>query len=79
MMKLYEPERQRLEALLHTPDPSRLVGSFYGDPRGSRVTCAGDPTRRWTVMLDLMTVWLTRRYVERIDRPPYIGAAKKAK
>lgn len=79
MMKLHEPERQRLEALLHVADHPRLVGSFYGDPRGYRVTQAGDSRRRWTVMLQLVTAWLQRRYIEHVDKPLHIGAAKKAK
>lgn len=78
-MRLHEVDRQQLEALLNTPDPARLTGALYGAPRGYSVTCAGDPKRRWTVMLELMTKWLQRRYVERIDPAPWIGAARRAK
>ncbi len=56
-MELTALDLARLDALLHAPDPPDLP------PRRRLLTCLGDPSRRSTVMLPLLTRWLQGRYV----------------
>ena len=75
-MTLDHAEYGMVVDLLAVPDPPDLVGSFYGNGRGFRVTQPGDPRRRQTVFLPLVTRWAQRRYLD-LDRPAYIGPAKR--
>lgn len=64
------PAFQSLHDLLASPDPSDLIG------RGHRITQPGDPQRRSTVLLPLLTRWAVTRQVLN-DAPPFIGKARK--
>ena len=61
----------RLVALLAEPDPA----DFSPARRGRRITQPGDPKRRQTVFLPLVTRWAQQRYVA-LDPDPYIGPAR---
>lgn len=45
------------EQILATPDPPKLPH------RGHRLTHEGDPTRRQTVLMPLLTAWLQYRHL----------------
>lgn len=60
----------RLVALLAAPDEPAMAGL-----RGSHVTCPGDPKRRATVLLPLLTRWAVTRYVEQ-DPAPWMAPAR---
>jgi hypothetical protein len=62
----------RLCALLAAPDPADLPH------RGNHVTVPGDPKRRQTVFLGLLTRWAQTRYID-LDPAPYIAPAKPAR
>ncbi len=78
MRRVFNPERyEAFVALLDAQDAPDLLGPT-GRPRGSVLSFPGDPKRRWTVMLGLMTKWLQHRCLE-VDRPAYIGQARAAR
>lgn len=68
-MNLTVDRFQRLEALLGSPDPPDLAH------RGHVITQPGDPKRRQTVLLPLLTRWAQVRYVGK-DPDPYLGKAR---
>ena len=74
-MKLDTATFARLCELLLAPDPDVPSPARPGAHRGSHVTYPGDPKRRQTVMLQLMTAWLQHRYLS-VDPAPFIGAAR---
>lgn len=59
-----------LHRLLEQRDPVDLIG------RGHRQTVAGDPNRRKTVLLPLLTRWAVTRQIAN-DAPMFIGKARK--
>lgn len=59
-----------LHVLLNLADPPDLEG------RGHHQTVAGDPSRRATVLLPLLTRWAVTRQIQN-DPPMHIGKARK--
>lgn len=59
-----------LHALLTRIDPTDLKG------RGHYQTVPGDPSRRSTVLLPLLTRWAVTRQIQN-DPPMHIGKARK--